>query len=222
LTEKDLSFPFAALLVSGGHTQLFAVEGVGQYALLGDTLDDAAGEAFDKAAQLLGLDYPGGAALARLAEGGRAGVVTLPRPMLDSPDLNFSFSGLKTAVLTLTRRMERDHVFDDQTRADVARAFEDAVVDVLCAKSLRALNKVGMQCLVVAGGVGANKTLRERLRVATRQKNARVFFPDLALCTDNGAMIAHIGALRFAFAKREYAFGVRPRWGLAEEGFAQK
>jgi N6-L-threonylcarbamoyladenine synthase len=205
-------FPFVALLVSGGHTQLFAVHGVGAYRLLGETLDDAAGEAFDKTATLLGLSYPGGPALARLAEHGRAAAVALPRPMLASGDLNMSFSGLKTAVLTLARREPAT----EQRKADIAREFEDAIVDVLVAKSLAALDATSMTRLVVAGGVGANRTLRRRLVDAAVAQGAQVFFPDLQFCTDNGAMIALVGALRLgAGAAVDYAFTIRPRWELA-------
>jgi N6-L-threonylcarbamoyladenine synthase len=207
-------FPFVALLVSGGHTQLFAVRAVGDYRLLGDTLDDAAGEAFDKAAQLLGLQYPGGAALAKMAENGVPGALELPRPMLNSPNLDFSFSGLKTAVLTLTKKLERDGAFDEQGKANVARAFEDAVVDVLSSKCLRALKSTGFDRLVVAGGVGANRRLRARLTADAAK--ARVYFPEPAFCTDNGAMIALVGALRMKHATRNYGFEVRPRWALID------
>ena len=212
LGEPKPAFPFIALLVSGGHTQFFAVHGVGEYALLGDTLDDAAGEAFDKTAMLLGLSYPGGPALAKLAERGRSGAVTLPRPMKDSGDLNMSFSGLKTAVLTLARREPAT----DQRNADIAREFEDAIVDVLVAKSLAALDLTSMSRLVVAGGVGANRTLRNRLVTATAAQGVEVYFPDTQFCTDNGAMIALVGALRMsAGTVSDYAFTIRPRWELA-------
>jgi N6-L-threonylcarbamoyladenine synthase len=212
LADPKPAFPFVALLVSGGHTQFYAVRGVGDYALLGDTLDDAAGEAFDKTAKLLGLPYPGGPALAKLAERGRRGAVELPRPMMDSGDLNLSFSGLKTAVLTLVRREPPS----EQGRADIAREFEEAVVDVLVAKSLAALDQSGLAQLVVAGGVGANRLLRERLRGAAAGSGAQVFYPDYEFCTDNGAMIALVGALRLQHgATSDYAFTVRPRWDLA-------
>ena len=205
-------FPFVALLVSGGHTQLHAVHGVGEYVLLGDTVDDAAGEAFDKTAKLLGLPYPGGPALERLAARGRRGAVTLPRPMLGSGDLNFSFSGLKTAVLTYVRKQ----VVPEDRLADIARAFEDAVVDVLAAKALAALDATGLDRLVVAGGVGANRSLRNRLSSAAGERGAEVFFPDLQFCTDNGAMIALVGALRLQQGKtQDYRFTVRPRWDLS-------
>jgi N6-L-threonylcarbamoyladenine synthase len=216
LAEPRPDFPFVALLVSGGHSQLFEVAGVGDYRLLGDTLDDAAGEAFDKTAKLLGLPYPGGPALAKLAERGRAERFSLPRPMLDSGTLDMSFSGLKTAVLTLVRRLG-DAPLDEQTRADIAVAFETAVVDVLVAKALAALDATGLATLVVAGGVGANRRLRERLRKEVDRRGARVFFPDVAYCTDNGAMIALAAALRLSSrASSTLGFGVRPRWALSE------
>jgi N6-L-threonylcarbamoyladenine synthase len=213
LADPKPTFPFVALLVSGGHTQLYAVAAVGEYTLLGDTLDDAAGEAFDKTATLLGLGYPGGPALAKLAETGRPGVVRLPRPMKDSGDLNMSFSGLKTAVLTLVRGQDALAV----QKADIARGFEDAIVDVLVAKTLAALDQTTYSRVVVGGGVGANRALRERLSRAASKRGAQVFYPDLQFCTDNGAMIALVGALRLRRgAVDDYAFTVRPRWELAE------
>ena len=212
LCEPKPAFPFLALLISGGHSQFFAVEGVGAYELLGDTLDDAAGEAFDKTAKLLGLPYPGGPALEKLATQGRRGTLELPRPMLDSGDLNFSFSGLKTAALTLVRK----EPMSDQRKADVARAFEDAVVDVLVAKSIAAVEMTGFGRLVVAGGVGANRRLRDVLRAAMKRRDVQLFFPELEFCTDNGAMIALAGALRLQrTATSDYAFTIRPRWELA-------
>jgi N6-L-threonylcarbamoyladenine synthase len=212
LGEPKPAFPFVALLVSGGHTQFFAVHGVGEYALLGDTQDDAAGEAFDKTAKLLGLSYPGGPELAKLAERGRPGAVALPRPMKDSGDLNMSFSGLKTAVVTLARREPAT----EQRNADIAREFEDAIVDVLVAKALAALDLTGLTRLVVAGGVGANRTLRRRLAASVTAQGAQVYFADTQFCTDNGAMIALVGALRMrADAPKDYAFTIRPRWELA-------
>ena len=214
LAEPRPDFPFVALLVSGGHTQLYEVAGVGRYTLIGDTLDDAAGEAFDKTATLLGLPYPGGPALAKLAESGRAGAVTLPRPMIDSGDLMMSFSGLKTAVLTLVRKREAGGALDARTKADIAAEFEQAVVDVLCAKAIRALDRSGSSRLVVAGGVGANRHLRERLKREVARRGAEVYFPDLVFCTDNGAMIALAGAMRLAQARSDGAFTVRPRWAL--------
>jgi N6-L-threonylcarbamoyladenine synthase len=216
LCDPAPDFPFVALLVSGGHSQLFHVAGVGRYRLLGETLDDAAGEAFDKTAKLLGLSYPGGPALARLAETGRAGVVTLPRPMRDSGDLDMSFSGLKTAVLTLVRRESGPQGLDPQRAADIAREFQQAVVDVLVAKAFGALDATGDRRLVVAGGVGANRALRARLTAEAGRRGAQVFFPDLEFCTDNGAMIALVGALRLPGAPgADRGFSVRPRWDLA-------
>jgi N6-L-threonylcarbamoyladenine synthase len=217
LGEPTLAFPFVALLVSGGHTQLFEVAGVGRYTLLGDTLDDAAGEAFDKTAKLLGLAYPGGPALAQLAEHGDAHAVPLPRPMLDSGDLDVSFSGLKTAVALRAR--EASNGGDPATlalsrKADIAAGFQAAVVDVLVAKALRALDATGLSTLVVAGGVGANRALRERLRDALAVRGGRVHFPEPRYCTDNGAMIAMAAARRLGDATRDYAFGVAPRWEL--------
>jgi len=212
LSADPPQFPFVALLVSGGHTQLMRVTRVGGYELLGETLDDAAGEAFDKTAKLMGLPYPGGPALARLAENGRAGRYKLPRPMLNSDDLDFSFSGLKTAVLTQLRSATPvDH-------ADLAAEFQEAIVTVLAAKSLRALNQCGLKQLVVAGGVGANRRLREKLDEAVQAVGLRVFYPEMELCTDNGAMIALAGALRLEQngqpKKTSGAFSVRPRWAL--------
>ncbi|HVO89038.1 MAG TPA: tRNA (adenosine(37)-N6)-threonylcarbamoyltransferase complex transferase subunit TsaD [Casimicrobiaceae bacterium] len=219
LAEPRPAFPFVALLVSGGHSQLFDVAGVGRYALLGDTLDDAAGEAFDKTAKLLGLPYPGGPELARLAESGTPGHVQLPRPMLDSGDLQFSFSGLKTAVVTTARRMAGSSApehLSDAIKADIALEFQSAVVEVLVAKSIAALAMTGRTRLVVAGGVGANSALREQLRQSIVARGAQVFFPELRFCTDNGAMIALAGALRLrSTTAGDYAFDVRPRWSLA-------
>jgi len=215
LTTPAPRFPFVALLVSGGHTQLLRVGGLGDYALLGETVDDAAGEAFDKTAQLLGLGYPGGPAVSRLAEFGTAGAYVLPRPMLHSGDLAFSFSGLKTAVLTAVRKIDSTC---EQARADLARAFVDAVVDVLAAKAMTALTQSGMATLVVAGGVGANTQLRARLRADAQAQGHEVFFPPLDLCTDNGAMIALAGwaKLQRGGASAAGAFAVRPRWPLAD------
>ena len=218
LSSDPPSFPFVALLISGGHTQLMRVDGVGQYTLLGETMDDAAGEAFDKSAKLLGLGYPGGPAISRLAEFGDPGTYKLPRPMLHSKDLNFSFSGLKTAVLTLVKSQVAN--ICEQDKANIARAFVDAIVDVLVAKCLSALKETGLKRLVIAGGVGANRQLREALNAAAQKRRFRVFYPELEFCTDNGAMIAFAGAMRLQInpqaAKRDYAFNVRPRWPLDE------
>ena len=195
LVDEPPPFPFVALLVSGGHTQLMQVTEVGVYETLGETLDDAAGEAFDKTAKLLGLGYPGGPEVSRLAEFGTPGAVVLPRPMLHSGDLDFSFSGLKTAVLTHVKKLGGANI-GEQAKADLARGFVDAAVDVLAAKSLAALKKTKLNRLVVAGGVGANRQLREALSAAAKKRGFDVHYPDLALCTDNGAMIALAGALR--------------------------
>ena len=214
LLEADPpAFPFVALLVSGGHTELVQVEGVGRYRLLGDTLDDAAGEAFDKVAKMLELGYPGGPRVAELAQRGRPGRFTFPRPMVDRPGLDFSFSGLKTFTLTTLRQ----HGRDDQTRADVALAFEQAVVDTLAIKCKRALRQTGLQRLVVAGGVSANARLREKLQAMVAEQAAEVFYPRLEFCTDNGAMIAFAGCRRLLAGQREApGFGARPRWELEE------
>jgi tRNA N6-adenosine threonylcarbamoyltransferase len=208
LSARAPAFPFVALLVSGGHTQLMRVDRPGDYALLGETQDDAAGEAFDKTAQLLGLGYPGGPAVSALAERGKAGRYRLPRPMLASGDLDFSFSGLKTAVLGLIRQEP------ESARPDIARAFVDAVVEVLVAKSLRALEATGHARLVVAGGVGANRQLRAALDAQCARSGCEVFYPEPELCTDNGAMIAFAAALRLAGQASDGSFTVRPRWPL--------
>lgn len=213
LEDNPPAFPFVALLVSGGHTQLMRVDGVGHYELLGDTLDDAAGEAFDKTAKLLGLGYPGGPAVAKVATHGKAGRFKLPRPLLNSGDLNFSFSGLKTAVLTLSRQNAQD----DATKADIAHAFQEAVVEVLVTKCAAALYLTSLERLVVSGGVGANLRLRETLNRAARKHGFNVFYPRLEFCTDNGAMIAFAGAMRLNNAHAgSHAFTVRPRWELTE------
>jgi N6-L-threonylcarbamoyladenine synthase len=210
-------FPFVALLVSGGHTQLMRVDGVGRYRLLGQTIDDAAGEAFDKSAKLMGLGYPGGPALSRLAQQGNPQAFKLPRPLLHSANLDFSFAGLKTAVLTQAKKLGDEL---DARKADLAASTQAAIVEVLVKKSLAALEDTGLQRLVVAGGVGANKSLREQLDAACAQRKMRVHYPELHLCTDNGAMIAMAAAMRLQAgvqtATEVYAFDVKPRWPLAE------
>ena len=212
LEAPDLVPPFVALLVSGGHTQLVAVEAIGQYRLLGETLDDAAGEAFDKTAKLMGLPYPGGPELAKLAETGRSGAYKFSRPMTDRPGLDFSFSGLKTQVMLAWRASDQSA----QTRADIARGFEDAVVDTLAIKCVRALEAADCDTLIVAGGVGANTRLREKLAQVAQERGGRVCFPRPALCTDNGAMIAFAGALRLAAGQQgDAAIHVLPRWDMA-------
>ncbi|MDH5709539.1 MAG: tRNA (adenosine(37)-N6)-threonylcarbamoyltransferase complex transferase subunit TsaD [Hylemonella sp.] len=219
LSADPPEFPFVALLVSGGHTQLMRVDGVGRYAILGETIDDAAGEAFDKSAKLMGLGYPGGPALARLAEQGDAQAFKLPRPLLRSGNLDFSFAGLKTAVLTQAQRLGDEL---EVRKADLAASTQAAIVEVLVKKSLAALEDTGLNRLVVAGGVGANKSLREQLNAqcADRKKGGqvRVHYPELHLCTDNGAMIAMAAAMRLQSGQQEatraYTFEVKPRWPL--------
>ncbi|SFO31936.1 O-sialoglycoprotein endopeptidase [Candidatus Pantoea varia] len=213
LEENPPEFPFVALLVSGGHTQLISVTGVGEYELLGESIDDAAGEAFDKTAKLLGLDYPGGPMLSKMAQQGTAGRFTFPRPMTDRPGLDFSFSGLKTFAAN-TIRANPD---DDQTRADIARAFEDAVVDTLSIKCKRALDQTGFKRLVIAGGVSANRTLREQMAIMMQKRGGDVFYARPEFCTDNGAMIAYAGMVRLKGGTRGgLSVSVRPRWPLAE------
>ena len=230
LADPAPSFPFIALLVSGGHTQLMRVDGLGAYTLLGDTIDDAAGEAFDKSAKLLGLVYPGGPLLAKLAEGGDPKAFAIPRPLLHSGDLNFSFAGLKTAVANEVRRLTgtalpaRGAVSsaqptlppDHPRSSDLAASVQAAIVDSLVSKSLAALKQNGLKQMVVAGGVGANTRLREALTAGAARMGAKLFYPPVALCTDNGAMIAHVGALRLAEAGKDYAINVQPRWALSE------
>lgn len=213
LEENPPDFPFVALLVSGGHTQLISVTGIGQYQLLGESVDDAAGEAFDKTAKLLGLDYPGGPMLSKMARQGAAGRFVFPRPMTDRPGLDFSFSGLKTFAANTIRQAGGD----EQTKADIARAFEDAVVDTLAIKCRRALEQTGFNQLIVAGGVSANQTLREKLAQLMQQRKGRVFYARPEFCTDNGAMIAYAGMVRLRNnEKAELGINVRPRWPLAE------
>jgi N6-L-threonylcarbamoyladenine synthase len=219
LSADPPEFPFVALLVSGGHTQLMRVDGVGRYEMLGETIDDAAGEAFDKSAKLMGLGYPGGPALSRLAETGDAKAFALPRPLLHSGNLDFSFSGLKTAVLTQAKKLGDDL---PARKADLAASTQAAIVEVLLKKSLTALKQTGLKRLVVAGGVGANKALRQQLNAACARLKVRVHYPELDLCTDNGAMIAMAGAMRLQAGieqpNRDYAFNVKPRWGLDAVG----
>ena len=242
LSADPPEFPFVALLVSGGHTQLMRVDGVGRYAILGETIDDAAGEAFDKSAKLMGLGYPGGPALSRLAEQGNGEAYKLPRPLLHSGNLDFSFAGLKTAVLVQAQRMAASHAtqvgevgdavattsvngsvagFEAlplAARCDLAASTQAAIVDVLVKKSLQALRQTGLQRLVVAGGVGANRSLRGQLNAECAKRSIRVHYPELHLCTDNGAMIAMAAAMRLQSgleqADKSYAFDVKPRWPL--------
>ncbi len=215
LSADPPEFPFVALLVSGGHTQLMRVEGVGRYELLGETIDDAAGEAFDKSAKLMGLGYPGGPALSRLAQQGDPAAFKLPRPLLHSGNLDFSFAGLKTAVLTQARKLGDDL---EARKADLAASTQAAIVDVLVKKSLTALRETGLRRIVVAGGVGANQLLRAQLDAACARLGVRVHYPELHLCTDNGAMIAMAAAMRLQSgqqqARFDYAFDVKPRWPL--------
>ncbi|MBF0254998.1 MAG: tRNA (adenosine(37)-N6)-threonylcarbamoyltransferase complex transferase subunit TsaD [Gammaproteobacteria bacterium] len=216
LESEAPDFPFIALLVSGGHTQLVAVAGVGQYRMLGDTLDDAAGEAFDKTAKLLGLGYPGGPELARLAAAGDPARFHFPRPMIDRPGLEFSFSGLKTFALNTLQEVAEDQR-DAQFKADVARAFEDAVVDTLAIKCRRALKQEACTDLVLAGGVSANQRLRQRMAEECAKMSARAWYPRLEFCTDNGAMIAFAGCLRLkAGESAGTSFGVTPRWPMEQ------
>ena len=218
LEENPPHFPFVALLVSGGHTQLVRVDGVGRYELLGESIDDAAGEAFDKTAKLLGLDYPGGAALARLALNGTPNRFAFPRPMTDRPGLDFSFSGLKTfAANTLHQVMKEEGELTEQSKADIAYAFQEAVVDTLAIKCKRALKQTGLKRLVIAGGVSANKQLRQTLAELMQQLGGEVFYPQPQFCTDNGAMIAYAGFLRLKQGlQQDLAIEVRPRWAMTE------
>jgi len=215
LSADPPEFPFVALLVSGGHTQLMRVDGVGRYEILGETIDDAAGEAFDKSAKLMGLGYPGGPALSRLAEQGSATAFKLPRPLLHSGDLDFSFAGLKTAVLTQAKKLGDEL---EARKADLAASTEAAIVEVLVKKTLSALKHTGLKRVVVAGGVGANRHLRAQLNAACAAAKVRVHYPELHLCTDNGAMIAMAAAMRLQAgqqqANTDYAFDVKPRWPL--------
>ncbi len=218
LDENRPHFPFIALLVSGGHTQLVRVDGVGKYEVIGESIDDAAGEAFDKTAKLLGLDYPGGAALSRLAEKGSPDRFVFPRPMTDRPGLDFSFSGLKTsAANTINQAIKQEGKLTHQTKADIAFAFQDSVVDTLAIKCKRALKETGYKRLVIAGGVSANKKLRETLGAMMKNLGGEVFYPPPQFCTDNGAMIAYTGFLRLKQGQHsELAIDVKPRWAMTE------
>ena len=212
LEEDRPDYPFLALLVSGGHTQLLEVRAAGEYTMLGESLDDAAGEAFDKTAKLLGLGYPGGPLLSALAQRGRAGRYAFPRPMSDRPGLDFSFSGLKTAVALVARELEEG---DEQARADVAHAFVEAVVDSLAIKCDRALKQTGINRLVAAGGVSANSQLREKLNAMAGETGGRVFYPRPEFCTDNGAMIAYTGYVKISAGRSEpLQFAAYPRWPI--------
>lgn len=220
LSDPSPEFPFLAVLVSGGHTQIMKVERFGSYEMLGQTLDDAAGEAFDKTAQLLGLPYPGGPAVSKLAEEGTSGAIELARPMIHAPNLDMSFSGLKTSVLTAVHAAEDPT--DETFRRNLARGFVDALVDVLAAKLVRAMKQTGLKNVVVAGGVSANRQLRNRLTGEVRRRRGQIFYPPMRLCTDNGAMIAAAGLARLESMtpeelealKAKRAFGVNPRWAL--------
>jgi len=220
LSEDPPEFPFVALLVSGGHTQLMRVEAVGSYEILGETVDDAAGEAFDKSAKLMGLGYPGGPALSKCAEGGNPQAFKLPRPLMHSGNFDFSFAGLKTSVLTQANKLGAAlHDTRNTHKADLAASTEAAIVEVLVKKSMAALKATGMRRLVVAGGVGANRTLRLQLNQACEKAGVRVHYPELHLCTDNGAMIAMAAAMRVQSGKQKaelnYGFDVKPRWPLS-------
>jgi N6-L-threonylcarbamoyladenine synthase len=221
LLDRDaaaLVFPFLALLVSGGHTQIMEVRGVGDYVLLGETIDDAAGEAFDKSAQLLGLGYPGGPAIGQWARQGNPKRFDLPRPLMKRETLDFSFAGLKTAVLTQVQKLQGANGLDDQTKADMAASVQAAIVDVLIAKSQRAIDQTGIARLVIAGGVSANQELRSKLYRLEKTDGIEILFPAPTHCTDNGVMIAWAGGLRLFSGARPVdagAFGVKPRWPLS-------
>lgn len=218
LEENPPEFPFVALLVSGGHTQLVRVDGIGQYQLLGESLDDAAGEAFDKTAKMLGLGYPGGPAVSKLAEQGQPGRFTFPRPMCDRPGLDFSFSGLKTFTMnTINAETDDEQQLDEQTKADIARAFETAVVETLAIKCRRALQETGLTRLIIAGGVSANQHLRTRLEQMVKKEQAEVYYARPEFCTDNGAMIAFAGCQRLVAGQHEaLIFTAKPRWDMSQ------
>lgn len=217
LEDVAPQFPFVALLVSGGHTLLAEVKGIGQYELLGESLDDAAGEAFDKTAKMLGLGYPGGPILAKLAEQGESGAYKFPRPMCDRPGLDFSFSGLKTFSLNTWHKEKEQGNENEQTQANICKAFEDAVVATLMIKSRRAIQQVGAKTLVIAGGVGANLSLRKSLKAMMEKEGGKLFYPRIEFCTDNGAMIAYAGCLRLLAGETEpLTISARPRWPMSE------
>lgn len=217
LEESAPDFPFVALLVSGGHTLLAEVQGIGQYKILGESLDDAAGEAFDKTAKMLGLGYPGGPILAKMAENGSAEGYQFPRPMIDRPGLDFSFSGLKTFTLTTWQKEQQQGHDDEQTKANICRAFEEAVVDTLMLKCRRAVQQTGIKTLVVAGGVGANQRLRASLKSMMEKEQGELFYPRIEFCTDNGAMIAYVGCLRLkAGEKEDLKITAKARWSIDE------
>ena len=217
LEENAPEFPFIALLVSGGHTLLAQVTGIGEYKILGETLDDAVGEAFDKTAKILGLGYPGGPIISKVADQGDATRFSFPRPMTDRPGMAFSFSGLKTAALNAVSKAEdAEGYLDEQTVADIACAFQEAAVETLTIKCRRAIKETGVKRLVVAGGVGANKLLRQQLIEMTEKVDSQVFYPRIEFCTDNGAMIAYAGMQRLHQANRDFSFQVKPRWSIEE------
>lgn len=217
LDNDDIDFPFVALLVSGGHSMLVNVTAIGGYEVLGESLDDAAGEAFDKTAKLLGLDYPGGPMLARLAEKGTSGRFKFPRPMTDRPGLEFSFSGLKTFAANTINKLKKESELSEQDKADIALAFQEAVVDTLIIKCRRALEQCGVKQLVIAGGVSANKMLREKVSELMAKMNGKILYPSLEFCTDNGAMIAYAGAQRLLAGQTdECSEQVLPRWPLSD------
>jgi len=216
LEAEQPLFPFVALLVSGGHTLLAEVKGIGQYEILGQSIDDAVGEAFDKTAKMLGLGYPGGPAIQKTATQGRDDRFHFPRPMTDRPGLDFSFSGLKTAALTCVQKLHAEKAVDEQAIADVAHAFQKAAIDTLRIKCQRALQQTGNKRLVIAGGVSANQLLRKSLAVLMDEMGGQVFYPRIEFCTDNGAMIAYAGAMRHAQAELSLGFSVKPRWAIDE------
>ena len=217
LEQNQTAMPFVALLVSGGHTLLIKVERIGDYKLIGQTLDDAAGEAFDKAAKLLGLDYPGGPAISKLAQSGKEGVFIFPKPLIKKKDnLDFSFSGLKTSLLYKVQELESNNLLSEQTKADLAYAYEDAIVDTLIEKSQRAIQFAKVNSIVIAGGVGANTKLREKMKDIFSKKGIEVVYPSIEYCTDNAAMIALTGLynLKEGISNESYEINVNPRWSI--------